>query len=142
MNTHHRPPDDRTPATTDELYALAWSLHERARAAGRLEVAYHALAAALHAAEDGADNERIEAVGVRARQEQERIDRELPGHWLATAVQAGREVHDGTHHTPLYTMLARTAAAARARAAADSVVRRAEQRRHPPGAPRGAASGG
>lgn len=122
-------PNPLPTASVDELYALAWSLHERARAAGRHEVAYHALAAALHAAEDVSDHQRITAVAERAQQEQERIDRELPGHRFATATQVAREARDGTHHTPLYTMLARTAVAARARAAATSALARAERRR-------------
>ena len=54
-------------------------------AAGRYEVAYHALMAALHAAQDQGDPDLLRRVGLTAEQQQVRIDADSPTHRLASS---------------------------------------------------------
>ena len=49
-------------ADTEDLFTKIISLNSLAAEAGQFEVAFHLLAAALHAAEDERDKERIESV--------------------------------------------------------------------------------
>jgi hypothetical protein len=73
--------------------------------AGRYEVAYHALMAALHAAQDASDVEHLRAVERTAEQQQDRIDADAPSHRLSS--------HEAKKHGALgiFRMAARQASA-------------------------------
>ncbi len=118
----------RIETLDDGLFAASWALHQRARASGQHEVAYHALASAMHAADDSGNTEQVEAVRRRADEEQHRIDADQPTHRLATP-QSGRGVN--SHQTPLYAILVRTAAAMTARLAGAGAVKRAQEQQRP-----------
>jgi hypothetical protein len=60
-------------------------VNRRAFAAGQYEVAYHALMAALHAAQDRQAADQLEQVAELAQMQQETIDVSSPGHPLASA---------------------------------------------------------
>lgn len=109
-----RPRDDRAEATaTDGLAALA-SMYDRllddsrtAFASGHLAVAYHALAAALHAAQDLEDQARLEEIEAEAQRQMQAIDASLPVGAFSTKAAA----HRGAE--PLWATLARQAELAR-----------------------------
>src|SRR5262249_50758845 len=73
--------------------------------AGHYEVAYHALMAALHAAQDASDMEHLRAVERAAELQQGRIDADAPSHRLSS--------HEAKKHGALgiYRMAARQASA-------------------------------
>ena len=60
------------------------ALNGAAFAGGRMEVAYHLLMAALHAAEDSRDGGQLAAVAAVARGQQRDLDASQPAHRLAT----------------------------------------------------------
>jgi hypothetical protein len=87
--------------TTDEandLYARLLAANADAMAVHLYEVAYHALAAALHAAEPLEDPERFDAVERLAGRQQELINHQAPDHRLATR-SAGERGHAGLFPT-------------------------------------------
>jgi hypothetical protein len=112
----------------DQLMRLNSSSYE----AGRYEVAYHVLGAALHCAEELRDLEMATSVEARAAQQQAELDEALPPHPLSTLGASGR----GTN--PLFSSLARTAHAAASRIKAQMAQEHADavRRGHHPGAPR------
>jgi hypothetical protein len=93
-------------------------------AAGRFEVAYHVLCAALHCAEELNDLEMVAVVQHRAEQQQGELDQAEPPHPLSTGGAARR----GTH--PLFSSLGRTAHAASVRIKAQLAQAHAETVRH------------
>jgi hypothetical protein len=98
--------------------------------AGRYQVAYHILAAALHCAEELSDLELAMTVQRRAERQQAELDGAAPAHQLSTAAATGR----GT--SALFTSLGRTAHAAATRIKGQIVQEQAgaARRRHPPSA--------
>ena len=85
----------------DEAATLAATLSDELLAASRAalaaalyEVAYHALAAALHGAEAANDEGRLREIQAEATRQQNEVDRRAPGHRLSR--NAGRErAHGG-----------------------------------------------
>jgi hypothetical protein len=67
----------------DHLPAL-FEVNERAFAAGQYEVAYHALMAALHAAQDQRAADQLQRIAALAQAQQEKIDRSSPQHPLSS----------------------------------------------------------
>ncbi|HEY9016255.1 MAG TPA: hypothetical protein VIM84_14475 [Gemmatimonadales bacterium] len=106
----------REPA--EELYQKLLAMHEDAFAAGRFDVAYHVLAAALHAAEEVPSIELLMAVRDLAEQRQKALDAMEPQHRLSS-LSAGRR-----GHTPQYTALATIAMSVKGRIEADNAVER------------------
>src|SRR5215218_1311433 len=102
----------------DKLYRILMQMHEEAFAAGLFEVSYHLLAAALHAAEELNDTERLTRVETLATQRQAGIDRTQPQHKVSSASANGRG------NFALFTALSATAGAARGRIAAEQAVAR------------------
>jgi hypothetical protein len=68
------------------------AINDEAFAAGRYEVAYHALMAALHAAQDAGDPAHLRSVERIAEKQQDRIDADAPRHRLATDEARGHGV--------------------------------------------------
>jgi hypothetical protein len=102
----------------DKLYGTLMQIHEETFDAGLFEVSYHLLAAALHAAEEANDIERLTQVETLAKQRQAEIDRTQPQHKVSSASANGRG------NFALFTSLAAIAGAARGRIAADQAVAR------------------
>lgn len=94
-----RSPDGNRSLLFDQLFAASRDAH----ANGQHEVAYHALIAAMHAAQDAKDVEGARAVAKEAQAQIEWIDRHAPGHRLSTE-SAARHNHPG-----VYVMLTRQA---------------------------------
>jgi hypothetical protein len=94
---------DGLAAIYDQLLAIS----RGAFANGHEAVAYHALAAALHAARDLEDNERLEEIEVTAHKQMKAIDTNTPASPLSTAAAAYRGM------VPLWESLARQAETAR-----------------------------
>jgi len=124
-------PDPRESETSarvlvEELLRINAGAYE----AGRYEVAYHVLAAALHCAEELSDLELATMVQQRAERQQAVLDGAVPAHQLSTTGAAGR----GTN--ALFTSLARTAHAAATRIKGQMAQEHAGavRRRHRPGA--------
>ena len=92
-----------------QLQAASLALFEAARNADQHEVAYHALAAALHAAEALDDAASCAEVERLANESRLRIDDEEPGHKLSTSTAHQRG------HESIYKQLALTAVSARLR---------------------------
>jgi hypothetical protein len=61
-------------------FAQLMRINSEAFDAGHYEVAYHALMASLHAAQDAGDVEHLQAVERTAEQQQDRIDADAPKH--------------------------------------------------------------
>jgi hypothetical protein len=94
------PRETATASLFDRLFALSREAH----ALGQHEVAYHALTAAMHAADDAADAAALERVGREAEAQIAAIDRTEPAHRLSTRSAS----HHG--HPGVYVMLVRQAA--------------------------------
>ena len=126
MASHTRDTDVKARVLADQLLRINRSSY----AAGRFEVAYHVLSAALHCAEELIDLEMAVVVQRRAEQQQGELDQTEPPHALSTDGAARR----GTH--PLFTSLGRTAHAAGARIKAQLAQAHAEsvRQRHIPSA--------
>jgi hypothetical protein len=65
-------------------FAQLMRINSEAFDAGHYEVAYHALMASLHAAQDAGDVEHLRAVERTAEQQQDRIDADAPNHRLSS----------------------------------------------------------
>jgi hypothetical protein len=87
-------------AATASLFDRLFALSREAHALGQHEVAYHALTAAMHAADAAA----LERVGREAEAQIAAIDRTEPAHRLSTRSAS----HHG--HPGVYVMLVRQAA--------------------------------
>lgn len=94
------------------------SMYDEARALGQHRVAYHALAAVLHACEALRDFQTIELVGRQALDHADWLNRNAPTHPLS-AQSAGTR-----GHSSIFEQLAATAAAARTRLKAENLTRR------------------
>ena len=94
-------PSAGDPSLTTRLLALSREAHQRRQHA----VAYHALTAAMHDADDAGDVEALAEVGREAAAQIAWIDRFEPAHRLSTP-SARRHDHPG-----VYAMLARQVAA-------------------------------
>jgi hypothetical protein len=80
-------PDDKKEV---DVAALATKLSDdllaesrSALAAGMYEVAYHALAGALHGAEEASDDQRLRAIQAEATSQQNAVDERSPQHRLS-----------------------------------------------------------
>ncbi|HEU4404460.1 MAG TPA: hypothetical protein VFS43_04125 [Polyangiaceae bacterium] len=78
------------PDEANDVYATLLEVNAWAMRAGLYEVAYHALAAALHLAESLADPKRFDTVAALAERQQEHIDEHEPGHRLSRRSSEGR----------------------------------------------------
>lgn len=81
--------DDDTAA----LYDAAMTLSRTAFAGRHYAVAYHSLAAALHAAYDLGDDERLAAVGEVCQEQQMWLDDREPQHELSSQSAIRRGTH-------------------------------------------------
>ena len=112
--------------TASTLFVRLFALSREAHDARHHEVAFHALSAACHAAEDARSLDELVDVEREAQAQISWIDENVPTHRLAT-VAAGRRGHPG-----LFTMLARRAGArARLVVLADQIEGRAAALRIP-----------
>jgi hypothetical protein len=102
----------------DKLYKGLMQMQEQAFEAGRFQVAYHLLAAALYAAEELNSIELLEELGALASNRQAELDRKEPAHPISSASAHGRG------NSALFATLAKTAGPARGRLAADAAVGR------------------
>jgi hypothetical protein len=93
-------------------------LHGEAQAIAEHHVAYHALAAAMHAAESMRDSEGLENIAALAREHAGWIDQNDAKHPLSTESAAMRG-----HHS-LFEQLAAMCAAVRARLRAENLTRK------------------
>jgi hypothetical protein len=100
------------------LHDALLRLHGEARTLGEHQVSYHALAAAMHAAESMRDSAALESIASLAREHAQWIERNDPGHPLSTQSAALRG-----HHS-LFEQLAAMCAAVRARLRAENLKRK------------------
>lgn len=79
--SEHAPADPLALGSTlsDELLSIS----RRAITAAMYEAAYHALAGALHGAEDPIDGDRLRAIQEEAARQQEILDADAPAHRLS-----------------------------------------------------------
>jgi hypothetical protein len=109
------------PALTEQLLEIS----RKALVAGAFEMAYHALASALHAAEVASDTEQLVKIQQEALRQQDVVDREAPGHRLSRS--AGREQGRSGWHEVLAGQV--TAILSRHRAAAALAASAARRQR-------------
>jgi hypothetical protein len=109
-----------TDFSLDKGYEQLLALNQAAFAGGHHEVAYHALMAALHCAEQARDLSRLADVSRRCREQLQAIDRIAPAHRLSS--QSAR----AAGHRSVFEMGASTADAAALRLQAE--LRLAERR--------------
>jgi hypothetical protein len=100
------------------LHEALLRLHGDARAIGEHHVSYHALAAAMHAAESMRDSAALEAIAAVSREHARWIDQHDPKHPLSSKSAAQRGHHG------LFEQLAATCAAVRARLRAENLTRK------------------
>ncbi len=88
-----------------DWFAQLMSINREAFDSGRYEVAYHALMAALHAAQDAGDQAFLREVERAAEGQQDRIDSDSPRHRLSS--------HEAKRHgaVGIFRMAARQASA-------------------------------
>jgi hypothetical protein len=98
------------------LFERLLGLSREAHAGRQFETAYHALTAAMHAADDAADTRALAVVAAEAEAQIEWIDRHAPAHRLSSSSSSQRE------HPGVYVMLARQTAAHLQMRAARSTV--------------------
>ena len=110
------------PEAGDKLYQRLMQMQQQAFAAGRFEVAYHLMAAAVHAAEELNRVELLDDLEALASSRQKELDQGTPSHTISTAAAHGRG------NSPLFSTLATTAAAARGRIVADAAIGRMRDR--------------
>lgn len=96
-----------------ELRSAAFELFNAARAADQYEIAYHALAAALHAGENLNDQETCRLIERYADETRQHIDVRTPAHKLSSRSAQARG-HEG-----IFRQLAITAQSARLRIESD-----------------------
>lgn len=92
-------PSSTTPSLYERLLAISREAHE----CGQHEAAYHALTAAMHAADDDGNVGALAVVRREAESQIMAIDRDAPQHRLSTS-SAARHQHPG-----VYAMLGRQA---------------------------------
>ena len=112
---------DQEPARA--LYDRIMGMHEQTFREGRYELAYHLLAAALHAAEELNNEELLNQLGDIAVSCQKKIDALKPEHRLSS----NSAKHRGNHAQ--YTALTAIAAAAKGRISAEHALARSRTQR-------------
>lgn len=95
---------DQASPPTASLFERLLAISRDAHARRQHEAAYHALTAAMHAADDAADVGALTIVLQESEAQIAAIDRSSPGHRLSTR-SAARHQHPG-----VYAMLARQTA--------------------------------
>ena len=108
------------PKSAEQLYQDLLQMHQEAFAAARFELAYHVLAAALHAAEEAENLDWLGDIEDLAKDRQAEIDTSHPDEKISSVSAGGRG------NVARFTALAATAAATRGRI----VAQRALQRTH------------
>lgn len=91
-------------AVVPPLFERLLAMSREAHAQAHYEVAYHALTAAMHSADDAADVRALAVIGREAERQIAHIDRVDPAHRLSTT-SAARHAHPG-----VYALLVRQAA--------------------------------
>jgi hypothetical protein len=114
------------PHTPSELYEVLLQLQQACFEAGSLEAAYHALAAALHAAEDAGMTEGVQAVMAIAEQRQQALDSAEPAQELSSGEASKRRT------SPLFGTLVLIGRSILARMQGDRAVRKSEANRARP----------
>jgi hypothetical protein len=107
-----------SPQALTKLRDRLLQLHAEARAIGEHQVAYHALAAALHAAESLRQYDTLEQVAALAREHGQWIDLNQPKHPLSAQSAAVRG------HQSIFEQLVAMCASVRARLKAEDLTRR------------------
>jgi hypothetical protein len=102
-------------------------VHDAAISAAEAAVAYHALAAAAHAADGLQDVDTLDRIVALARADLERLDRDEPSNRLASGPAASRG------HLSVFQQLSVTAGGMRQRIAAGTRLREAWHHRPEPG---------
>jgi hypothetical protein len=82
-HAYHRLDQTASSALAVQLSDELLSASRQALAAGLYELAYHALAGALHGAESGGDGERLRAIEAEAGRQQGVVDTEATEHRLS-----------------------------------------------------------
>ena len=103
-------------ATLHQLRDRLLELHAQARAVGEHQVAYHALAAAMHAGESLRDVASLDLVEQRSREHGQWLDANDSKHPLSRHSAAQRGNHS------LFEQLVATCASARARIKAENLT--------------------
>ena len=98
-------PDADVERDEEDLYATLFRVSREAHALGQHEAAYHALAAAMHAANDARDPRALAAVQQEAAAQIAWIDHHVPHHRLSTTSAGAR------HNAGVYAMLQQQAGA-------------------------------
>src|SRR5829696_2597276 len=93
--------DPSAAGSRPSLFERLLAESREAHACGQHQVAYHALTAAMHAADAAADVPALETAGHEATAQLAHIDVHVPEHRLSTR-SAARHAHPG-----VYTLLAR-----------------------------------
>jgi DNA-binding IclR family transcriptional regulator len=93
-------------------------VYAEAREIGEHQVAYHALAAVLHAAESLRQPDMLDQVAALAREHGRSIDKNEPRHRLSAHSASVRG------HVSIFEQLAATCAAVRARLKAEDLIRK------------------
>ena len=106
-----------------QLYDRIMGMHEQTFGEGRYDLAYHLLAAALHAAEELNSIELLDHIADRAAKCQRSIDGLNPQHRLSS----NSAKHRGNHAQ--FTALTAIAAAAKGRITADHALERSRMAR-------------
>jgi hypothetical protein len=117
---------NRPPRSASELYEVLIQLQQICFEAGSVEASYHALAAALHAAEDAGMTSGLEAVIAVAEQRQQALDSAEPAPELSSG-EAGKR---GTR--PLFGSLAVIGRSILARQQGERAVLKSEEGRRRP----------
>jgi len=94
-----------SPRIERDSYSRLLVINRQAFSEAHYEVAYHALAAALHAACDAADQSRVRRIQDIAIQQRDWIDEHRPGHRLSSSSARKRGQQN------MFLMLERQAAA-------------------------------
>jgi hypothetical protein len=97
----------RDAPTVDAFFTHLMAISRDAAAAGHFEVAYHALAGALHAAQDADEAAKLLEVEATVRAVLAMIDTTAPAHPLSSASTTART--DRPPRANLFAMLARQA---------------------------------
>lgn len=67
-----------------DTYEQFMGLSQKMLGSGHYEVAFHALQAATHCAEDLKDEQRLIAIQQAAEAQQDLVDTKAPSHWMST----------------------------------------------------------
>ena len=101
-----QPEEQTMPAEIGAMYERLVTLNRQAFEGSHYDVAYHALMAALHCAQEARDADRLAAVEVTATEQLAWIDAQASAYRHSTASADARH-----HHVSIFTTLARQARA-------------------------------